>query len=107
MQERDQRLKDEAEAHTVVKRRDRAVTPPWEKGRTVESSSMKATEKEKAEWAALGRRRDSAPTPAQKKEDPWSALGRGRQDATPGMTPAASGKGQDVLGRRPSFKMSA
>jgi len=43
---------------------------------------MKATEKEKAEWAALGRRRDSAPPPPAKKEDPWSALGRGRQNAT-------------------------
>jgi len=100
LQERDQRMKDEAEATTVVKRKDRAVTPPWEKGRDVSTASMKASEKEKAEWAALGRRRDTAPTPTAKKEDPWATLGRGRHDATP-----SAGTSRD-MGKKPSFKMS-
>jgi len=91
-QDKENRLKEEAEAGTVVKRKDRAVTPPWERGKPslMESSSMKATEKEKAEWSALGRRRDNAPTPSAKKEDPWSVLGRGRSDKTPGVAPTPS-----------------
>mmetsp|Transcript_19953 Transcript_19953/g.46417 ORF Transcript_19953/g.46417 Transcript_19953/m.46417 type:complete len:840 (+) Transcript_19953:66-2585(+) len=92
-QEKEQRIKDEAEANTVVARKDRAITPPWVSGKqNLESVSGKATEKEKAQWAALGKRREenvgSAPTPKMqdtKKEDPWAALGRGRQevDSTP------------------------
>jgi len=102
-QDRENRMKEEAEAGTVVKRKDRAVTPPWERGKAsaLESSAMKATEKEKAEWAALGRRRDSAPTPAAQKEDPWSALGRTRSTPLAGATP--SGKDFE-FGKKPSFK---
>mmetsp|Transcript_66473 Transcript_66473/g.168428 ORF Transcript_66473/g.168428 Transcript_66473/m.168428 type:complete len:1131 (+) Transcript_66473:109-3501(+) len=100
-QDKENRLKEEAEAGTVVKRKDRAVTPPWERGKPslMESSSMKATEKEKAEWSALGRRRDNAPTPSAKKEDPWSVLGRGRSDKTPGAAPTPSStRGLDKKG---------
>uniref|UniRef100_A0A7S1F3Z9 2'-phosphotransferase n=1 Tax=Noctiluca scintillans TaxID=2966 RepID=A0A7S1F3Z9_NOCSC len=82
--EREVRLKEEAEAGTVVVRKDRAVTPPWERGKThMENVGMKTTEKEKAQWAAIGRRREDATTepPKPKKEDPWEKLGRGRQTA--------------------------
>mmetsp|Transcript_117962 Transcript_117962/g.306269 ORF Transcript_117962/g.306269 Transcript_117962/m.306269 type:complete len:1254 (-) Transcript_117962:320-4081(-) len=105
-QDRENRMKEEAEAGTVVKRKDRAVTPPWERGKasSLESTAMKATEKEKAEWAALGRRRDTAPTPVAKKEDPWSALGRTRSTPLGGATP--SGKDHD-FSKKPSFKTSS
>jgi len=82
-QEREARARDEAEAVTVVQRKDRAVTPPWERERThLESKGTKVTEKEKAEWAAIGRRRDQATTAPEEEEDPWSALGRGRSSAS-------------------------
>lgn len=49
----------------------------------MENVGMKTTEKEKAQWAAIGRRREDATTepPKPKKEDPWEKLGRGRQTA--------------------------
>jgi len=91
-QDKEARAKEMAEATTVVKRKDRALTPPWMKGKTTtESVSMRSTEKEKAEWAALGRRRDTAEKGEKppKKEDQWSVLGRGRQSAP--STPAGGG----------------
>lgn len=94
-QDKEQRAKEMQEATTVVKRRDRALTPPWLKGKvTTESASMRSTEKEKAEWAALGRRRDTATEIEKKpkKEDQWSVLGRGRQSAPP--TPAGGSGGK-------------
>merc|ERR1719410_1944743 len=102
VQEREQRAKEQAEAETVVRRKDRALTPPWERSSPLETASnnMKATEKEKAEWAALGRRRETAPPTPAKKEDPWSALGRGRQNATASSTHA--GQEQKKLAREDS-----
>merc|ERR1719482_1085911 len=42
-QEKENRMKEEAEATTVVTRKDRAVTPPWERGRqTLESVGAQA-----------------------------------------------------------------
>ncbi|CAE6964044.1 unnamed protein product [Symbiodinium sp. CCMP2592] len=82
-QEKELRAKEEAEAATVVQRKDRAATPPWEKGKTsIESTAFKATDREKAEWAAIGKRRETAlekkDEKKEVKEDRWDALGRGR-----------------------------
>ncbi|CAL1174025.1 unnamed protein product [Cladocopium goreaui] len=98
-QEKELRAKEEAEAATVVQRKDRAATPPWEKGKqSIESTTFKATDKEKAEWAALGKRRENAASFSEKpvksepdKDDPWAALGRGRLNSMNGQpaTPSA------------------
>lgn len=92
-QEKEQRLKEEAEATTVVNRKDRAVTPPWEKsGARLESmgQTTKVSEKEKAQWAAIGKNRENAAqdgppvrrASAPEKEDPWEKMGRARLDDT-------------------------
>mmetsp|Transcript_62659 Transcript_62659/g.136068 ORF Transcript_62659/g.136068 Transcript_62659/m.136068 type:complete len:822 (+) Transcript_62659:61-2526(+) len=83
VQEKEARARVEAEAGTVVVRKDRAVTPPWERNKNLESAGMKVSEKEKAEWAALGRRRENPPERerAPKKDDPWEKLGQGRLGA--------------------------
>jgi len=99
-QEKEQRAKEESEAGTVVKRKDRAVTPPWERGKThLKHVGAPATEKEKAEWSAIGRKRETANQlpPPPKKEDPWSGLGRARLSASGPTTPsnAASKKEAD------------
>lgn len=97
-QEREARQKEEAEATTIVDKKDRKVTPPWERGKKSEleaagSKSMQVTEKEKAEWAALGKRRENAEkmpretAPRKEKEDPWEMMGKARLDAE---TPTAS-----------------
>ena len=39
VEEKELRAKEEAEAATVVQRKDRASTPPWEKGRPIESGA--------------------------------------------------------------------
>jgi len=119
--EREQRVKDEAEISTVVAKKDRAMTPPWERGKTnLESvGSQKVSEKEKAEWAALGARRDKAQSepqpkrerdprdsaPPKKTEDPWAALGRGRMEggATPAATPSNSRPKDDEEPKRFAF----
>lgn len=108
-QEKENRMKEEAEATTVVTRKDRAVTPPWERGRqTLESvgaQAAKSTPKEQAEWAAIGKRRENAdkePPPKPKKEeseDPWEKMGRARLTDTPAATPSNRASGGDT-GRR-------
>jgi hypothetical protein len=83
-QEREARAKEEAEACTVVDKKDRKMTPPWERGRSkieeAGSKAMQVTEKEKAEWAALGKRREGATAqprePVPKKEDPWEKMAK-------------------------------
>jgi len=86
--EKEQRAMEEAESGTIVRRKDRAVAPPWEKQGALESGDKKATEKEKAEWAMIGKRRENAPEKekAPKKDDPWDKIGSMRS----GNTPAAS-----------------
>jgi hypothetical protein len=109
-QEKEARAKEEAEATTLVTKKDRAVTPPWERGRKgLESvgDHMKQTEKEKSEWAAIGKRRENAtpmdrPTPkaadTRVSEDPWEKMGRARQDApTPMATPSHRGRKEDEV----------
>ncbi|CAE7474630.1 unnamed protein product [Symbiodinium sp. CCMP2456] len=93
-QEKELRAKEEAEAATVVQRKDRAATPPWEKGKTsIESTAFKATDREKAEWAAIGKRRETAlekkDDKKEVKEDRWDALGRGRLTGNSVPTPTA------------------
>mmetsp|Transcript_33913 Transcript_33913/g.54191 ORF Transcript_33913/g.54191 Transcript_33913/m.54191 type:complete len:928 (+) Transcript_33913:172-2955(+) len=91
-QEREQRVKEEAEASTVVDKKDRKATPPWMRGKseleTAGSKSMQITEKEKTEWAALGKRRENATAEPRErreappeKEDPWEKMGKARLDA--------------------------
>lgn len=48
----------------------------------MESVGNRTTEKDKAQWEAIGRRRDEGEPVPPKKEDPWEALGRGRLNAT-------------------------
>lgn len=90
-EDREQRARDEAESVTIVQRKDRAVTPPWERERdnNLENKCMKVTDKEKAEWAAIGDRRTHAMNTPAKTEDPWEALRRGRAGAS-ASTPSAT-----------------
>eukprot|EP00439_Symbiodinium_sp_Y106_P077210 s1684_g16.t1 len=94
LKEKELRAKEEAEAATVVQRKDRAATPPWEKGKTsIESTAFKATDREKAEWAAIGKQRETAlekkDDKKEVKEDRWDALGRGRLTGNSVPTPTA------------------
>jgi len=94
-----------------VTRKDRAVTPPWERGRAALLSSgetMKTTEKEKAEWGAIGARREAAANEPQlprapreqreEEEDPWEKMGRARLDDTPKATPTNARRDQRDAG---------
>jgi len=107
-QEREQRAKDEAEAVTVKKRQDRDVTPPWERERAEKSESQgvnaRVSEKEKEEWAAIGRRRDTAtegpPRQRTEEDSQWTALGRGRENSGRlGGPPRESNQAAEEKGR--------
>jgi len=106
-QDKEQRAKDQAEAVTLKQRQDRDVTPPWEREREAKLESQaaaKVTEKDKEEWAAIGRRRDTAaegPPPRRAQEDdPWAALGRGREQSGKLGPPRESSAAEEGSWRR-------
>lgn len=91
-QEKEQRAKEEAEAASIVKKKDRAVTPPWQRGQSsLESVGTKASERDNAVWSAIGRRRDHAaqpPTPVNAgRTQPPTPVNAGRTEREPREQP--------------------